>query len=236
MLFPLSATKVDSRGCARIRASRVDVLGIRSVKQKALIQFVATTVVLVFAIGIIISGDQVKSSWLGNYSYAVTAATIALALWNKWIWRWPWIQKLPHVPRSIRGTWRGTLTSAWINPQTRQPSPPKPVFLIVRQSATTISAVFLADESSSRSTMANLAEDEIGAALSYIYLNRPVVRVEHRSRMHNGSAFLEVSGRPANRLRGRYWTDRDTRGEFDFDQRRKAIAEDFEEAMRLFRP
>jgi hypothetical protein len=204
------------------------------VTQKALIQVAATTVVLVFAIGIILSGDQVKSSWLGYYSYAVTAATIALAAWNKWIWRWNWVQKLPHVPRSIRGTWRGTLVSAWINPDTGQSPAPKPVFLVVRQSATAISAVLLTDESSSRSTMANLAEDEIGTALSYIYLNRPKVRVEHRSRMHNGSAFLEVSGRPANRLHGRYWTDRDTRGEFNFDQHRTAIADDFEEAARLF--
>lgn len=203
---------------------------------KALIQFVATTVVLVFAIGIILSGDQIQSSWLGYYSYAVTAATIALALWNKWIWRWKWVQKLPHVPRSIRGTWRGSLASAWIDPDTGQSPPRKPVFLVVRQSATTISAVLLTDESSSRSTMANLAEDEIGAALSYIYLNRPKVKVEHRSRMHNGSAFLEVSGHPANRLHGRYWTDRDTRGEFNFDQRRTAIADDFEEAARLFGP
>jgi hypothetical protein len=82
--------------------------------------------------------------------------------------------------------------------------------------------------------MASLAEDEFGTILIYIYLNRPQVRVEHRSRMHNGSAFLEVSGRPANRLRGRYWTDRDTRGAFSFGQRRADIAEDFEEAMRIF--
>jgi hypothetical protein len=82
--------------------------------------------------------------------------------------------------------------------------------------------------------MASLAEDEFGTTLIYIYLNRPQVRVEHRSRMHNGSAFLEVSGRPANRLRGRYWTDRDTRGTFNFGQRRADIAEDFEEGMRIF--
>lgn len=201
---------------------------------KALIQVVATTVVLVFAVGIILSGDQVKSSWLNSYSYAVTAATITLALWNHWIWRWTWVQKLPRVPRSIRGTWRGTVASAWIDPETGQSPPPKPVFLVVRQSATTISAVLLTDESSSRSTLANLAEDEIGAALSYIYLNRPKVRVEHRSRMHNGSAFLEIGGRPASRLNGRYWTDRDTRGELSFDQHRTAIADDFEEAARLF--
>jgi hypothetical protein len=82
--------------------------------------------------------------------------------------------------------------------------------------------------------MANLAEDEMGASLSYIYLNRPKVTVEHRSRMHNGSAFLEVSGRPANRLHGRYWTDRDTRGEFDFVERNDSIADDFEDAASLF--
>lgn len=203
--------------------------------QKALVQFVATTVVLVFAVGIILSGDRLNSSWLSYYSYAVTAATIALALWNKWIWRWTWVQKLPHVPRSLRGTWHGTLTSACLNPEGQSP-PPKPVFLVVRQSATTVSAVLLTEESSSRSTMANLAEDEIGAALSYIYLNRPKINVEHRSRIHNGSAFLEVSGRPANQLHGRYWTDRDTRGEFNFDQRREAIADDFAEAARLFQP
>lgn len=202
--------------------------------QKALVQVVATTVVLVFAIGIILGGDQVKSGWLDYYSYAVTAATIALALWNKWIWQWKWVQRIPYVPRSLRGTWRGTLTSAWIDPITKGSPPPKAVFLVVRQSATTISAVLLTDESSSRSTMANLSEDEIGASLSYIYLNRPKVMVERRSRMHNGSAFLEISGRPATRLHGRYWTDRDTRGEFDFVQRSEFIVDDFEDAARLF--
>lgn len=202
--------------------------------QKALIQIAATTVVLVFAIGIILSGDQVKSSWLSYYSYAVTAATIVLSLWNKWIWRWEWVQKLPHVPRSIRGTWRGTIESEWKDPTTGQSPPPKPVFLVIRQSATTVSAVLLTDESSSRSTMASLTEDVFGTSLTYIYLNRPQVRVEHRSRMHNGSAFLEVSGRPASRLRGRYWTDRNTRGALKFDQRRAEIADDFDEAMRIF--
>lgn len=52
--------------------------------------------------------------------------------------------------------------------------------------------------------------------------------------MHNGSAFLNVSGRPATRLHGRYWTDRDTRGELDVDQRCDAIADDFQAVIRLF--
>lgn len=199
-----------------------------------LIQVVATVVVLVFAVGILLSGDQIKTSWLAYYSYAVTVATVLFTLWNKWIWRWGWAQKLPRVPRSIRGTWKGVLRSTWVNPENGLSPPPKPVYLVVRQSATTISAVLLTDESSSRSTMASLAEDDIGASLSYIYLNRPRVRVEHRSRMHNGSAFLDISGRPAVRMQGRYWTDRDTRGELLFEQWHSAIADDFEEAARLF--
>jgi hypothetical protein len=204
------------------------------VPQKALIQVVATIVVLVFAIGILSSGDHLKSSWLGYYSYAVTAATIGLAVWNKWIWRFRWVQRLPYVPRSLRGTWSGTLTSFWVNPETGDRPAPKQVFLAVRQSATSISAVLLTEESWSRSAMASLAEDDVEASLSYIYLNKPQARVEHRSRMHNGSTFLNVSGRPATRLHGRYWTDRDTRGELDFDQRRDAIADDFQAATRLF--
>jgi hypothetical protein len=60
------------------------------------------------------------------------------------------------------------------------------------------------------------------------------MRVEHRSRMHHGSAVLDVSGRPAARLKGRYWTDRDSKGELEFVERNKKLADDFAEAMSYF--
>ena len=67
-----------------------------------------------------------------------------------------------------------------------------------------------------------------------MYLNRPDSSVEHRSRMHHGSASLDITGAPATRLRGRYWTDRDSEGELDFRERNRMLADDYDEADALF--
>ncbi len=72
------------------------------------------------------------------------------------------------------------------------------------------------------------------ASLVYMYLNRPDNKFEHRSRMHHGSTSLDISGLPPTRLRGRYWTDRDSRGELDFKKRRDQKVDDFEQAVALF--
>jgi hypothetical protein len=200
----------------------------------ALVQVVTGVVVVVFAVGIWLTGETVNPAWLRFFSAAVAVATIVLAVWDRWLWGLTLAQRIPRVPRDVRGTWKGTLTSLWIDPTTGKQPDPKPVFLIVRQSASHLTVVLLTNESSSRSSLASLSDDGATASLAYMYLNRPDTRVEHRSRMHNGSAFLTIAGRPATRLRGRYWTDRDSKGEMDFDQRRSRIVEDFREATTLF--
>ena len=199
-----------------------------------LVQVVTGVVVVVFAIGIWSSGESVNPEWLRFFSDAVFAATVVLLVWDHWIWRIRVLQRIPAVPRNVRGTWRGTLTSFWEDPTTSKRPAAQTVFLVVRQSASELTIVLLTSESSSRSSLAKLSDDGTSASLAYMYLNRPDSRVEHRSRIHNGSAFLEVSGRPATRIRGRYWTDRDTRGELDFDERSPRLADDFREAATLF--
>jgi hypothetical protein len=201
---------------------------------RPLVQVVAGVVVVVFAVGIWVTGDAINPGWLRFFSAAVLAATAVLAIWDRWIWRLRIAQTLTRVPRDVRGTWRGTLTSFWEDPVTKRTPEPKVVFLVIRQTASQLSVVLMTEESSSRSSLASLSSDGAGATLAYMYLNRPDSRVEHRSRMHNGSAFLDVSGRPASRIRGRYWTDRDSRGELDFDKRVLDQAEDFREASGLF--
>jgi hypothetical protein len=201
---------------------------------RPLVQVVTAVVIVVFAIGIWSTGDTVNPAWLRFFSVAVLIATIVLAIWDRWLWRLPVAQALQSVPRDLTGTWRGTLTSFWEDPVTKERPVPKVVFLVIRQTASQTNVVLLTEESSSRSSLASVSDDGAGASLAYMYLNRPDSRVEHRSRMHNGSAFFEVSGRPATRIRGRYWTDRDSRGELDFDQRAHDRAEDFREASKLF--
>src|SRR5207244_4003800 len=99
------------------------------------------------------TGDTFKPGWLRFLSAAVLAATIVLGVWDRWLWRLPLVQRFPRVPRDLKGTWRGTLTSFWTDPATAQRPDPKIVFLVIRQSASQLTAVLFTDESSSRSSL-----------------------------------------------------------------------------------
>lgn len=202
--------------------------------QRTLVQVIAAVVVLVFTVGIWSTGGTVDVRWLRFYSVAVLVALAVLALWERYIWRFPIFQKIGGVPRDISGTWKGTLTSFWKNPKTGQSPPPKTVYLVVRQTVATVSIVLLTDESRSKSSLAKITIDDAFTSLTYMYLNRPDSKFEHRSRMHHGSTSLDISGQPPTRLRGRYWTDRNSRGELDFKERQDRLIEDFDEGQNLF--
>jgi hypothetical protein len=212
----------------------MELSGARIVKG-ARIKVVAATVVVVFAVGILASGGTVQVWWLRAYSAGVLVATVLLAAWDRYLWKLPFVQRIPQVARNLSGTWKGTLESFWIDPSTGQRPPIKPVYLVVRQTASAISVVLLTDESRSKSTLAAISIGGAPVSLDYLYLNRPDAEFEDRSRMHHGSTVLDVSGLPATRLRGRYWTDRDTKGQLDFVERLADLADDFEQAVRVFK-
>lgn len=203
-------------------------------KSKLAVQVVAVVVVAVFAIGIWASGDKVSVGWLKFFSVAVGVAVAVLALWDRWLWKWRWMQGLRRVPRDLSGTWKGRLTSLWVDPETGQQIPEKDAYLVIRQTASSVSVTLLTDESRSKSSLTVVSSLDGDASLDYMYLNQPDPRVEHRSRMHHGSASLHVSGCPATRLKGRYWTDRDTKGELAFTVRHTHHADDYEQAAGLF--
>lgn len=198
------------------------------------VQLIAAVVVAVFAGGIWLTGGQLHAQWLRFYGAAVFLATIALSLWEVFIWRFPPVQRLQGVPPNLRGTWRGTLTSLWTDPNMGGLPPPKTVYLVIRQRASSFSVTLLTNESRSSSFMGQVDTLDGSTTLSYSYRNRPSPSVEHRSRIHHGSALLDVSGKPAVRLVGRYWTDRDSRGELDFESRSKVAVDDFKAAEKLF--
>ena len=190
--------------------------------------------VLVFAGGIWLTGGKLEEQWLRFYGAAVFIAVLILGLWEQYLWHLPPFQRLKGVSRDLRGTWKGTLTSFWKSPETGVSPPPKPAYLVIRQTATSVSVTQFTDESRSSSSLGKVTKDDAGISLVYMYLNRPDNSVEHRSRMHHGSTALNSTGLPATRLKGHYWTDRDSRGELDFKQRTKALADDYDEAETLF--
>ena len=202
--------------------------------KKLVVQFVAAVVASVFAGGLWISGTEPQLAWLRFFSLAVWVALLGLLVWEKYLWRLRLVQKWTQSPRDLRGTWQGTLRSLWIDPETGESPNEKTVYLVVRQDASSLSVVLLTNESQSSSSLAKVTDDNTVASLDYMYLNRPDPTVEHRSRMHHGSSSMTIIGRPATRLRGRYWTDRDSRGELDFTLRKPGLVDGYGEAATLF--
>ncbi len=82
--------------------------------------------------------------------------------------------------------------------------------------------------------MAIISDDGMGASIDYMYLNKPENRFKERSRMHHGSCSLSVVGKPVERLKGNYWTNRDTRGELLMNKHSGKIVDDFSQAEALF--
>lgn len=203
-------------------------------QQRTFIQVVAAIVVAVFALGLWFSGVAVEAKWLRFYSLAVLLAGAALFAWDRWVWRWKVFARLSSVPPVLHGTWRGVLTSLWEDPATGARPEPKPAYLVVRQTASAIRVRLYTDEGSSGSTVADLSDDGGTWNLSYLYVSSPHPRFTDGSPMHHGSALLSVSGSPVEHLLGRYWTDRHSRGELDFDEHVKDVAESYDRAEKLF--
>ncbi|MEU3649278.1 hypothetical protein AB0E59_38300 [Lentzea sp. NPDC034063] len=204
-------------------------------KSNFAIRAIAVIVATVFVSGAWIQGGKLELGWLKFFSIAVLAVTVSVTVWDIWLWRLPLAQLIPGVPRCLRGTWQGVLVSFWINPETGEKLDPKNVYLVIRQTSSKISVTLLTNESRSTSSLADVTTVDDMSQLTYLYLNRPDPRFEVRSKIHHGSTVLMVSGRPAKRLKGHYWTDRDTKGELDFNTFNKQLADDFEEADELFK-
>ena len=198
------------------------------------IKVVAAVVALVFAGGLWISGLDADLSWVRYYSLSVLAATLLLAAWDRWLWCLPPLRNLGFVPPRVFGTWRGTLESAWVDPATGETHPSKTVYLVVRQRFSSLAVVMLTEEAGSHSTVASITDSYGMATLDYMYLGQPDILIEDRSRMHHGATSLRISGSPCSRLRGRYWTDRNSKGALDFTEHRSDLASDYEDAERLF--
>lgn len=195
-------------------------------------------IVLVVA-GVYLAAFFIQGLPTGDLLRPLGAATAAAGLFvlafDHLLWRVPKVGRRISKRPDLRGTWRGTLTSHWDDPQTQQRVPLDPeVYLVVRQTYWTVSASLITKESKSCSTTAVIEDDGCGQyQLVAMYRNTPRAAVRHRSEVHHGSFKLDIGGEPVDRLEGYYWTDRNTMGEFDFDRRSKSTVESYAAAQAL---
>lgn len=198
------------------------------------VRILVAIVAAVFLIGSWLQTGSPTTSLLSLFSTAVFTVTITLGLWDKWIWKTKIAQKLPSVPIDISGTWESTLESLWVNPKTGKSPEPKTVYVVVRQTSSRISVSLITDESLSRSSLARLTVEDGTWTLHYIYTNQSHLELRKQSPIHHGSAVFTVTGQPAKRLNGGYWTDRDSKGRLTLSRNHRNLAEDFEECRKLF--
>lgn len=145
-------------------------------------------------------------------------ATILIGIFSKWLWHLRifrgWLVTVPN----LNGTWKGKITSTWIDKTTGTVKPPIDAYIVIRQSLFQLSCVLMTKEAPSYSKAVSLKTDpqHDHTTLDYIYSSSPKYSVHHRSTAHEGACSLDVISRPKPRLIGRYWTDRETKGGMDF--------------------
>lgn len=154
----------------------------------------------------------------------------------RWAWAWRifrgWYVNRPD----LRGTWKVTLASDWIDPKTEKGIPPIQGFMVIRQTLTSLSVRLMTSESRSHSIAYSLTkkDDEL-FRLAVVYRNEPDIELQGAtSEIHHGSFWVEALGKGPDALKGHYWTDRKTRGALHCAERIFEYCDSFEAAVNQF--
>ena len=134
-------------------------------------------------------------------------------------WKWSLFRKWLVLVPDLNGKWTGTLISDWVNPDTNNKLPPIDWTLTIKQSLFRISCVLKTGESSSCSITSTfmIDPDNQVCRLVYTYQNDPAQTIQDRSRIHYGTAMLDVKEEDRSVvLDGSYFTGRNTSGQMNF--------------------
>jgi predicted pore-forming effector associated with SMODS systems len=156
---------------------------------------------------------------------------ILVGLYDRWLWRLG-----PLGTPVLHGTWHGSLTSSWRDPDQQEKSPePIEVFVVFRQTATSLSMTLLSAESRSRSVGSWISRSPDGQyEMAWAYRNEPLKADAPRSHSHYGGGIVSGISRRPERLDGRYWTDRGTAGDFILGSRLGVLADNYTHAREMY--
>jgi len=146
--------------------------------------------------------------------------------------QWGWKIKLFQgwlVPfPDLNGTWEGEIRSEWVDPVTNKSVASIPAMLTINQSFLYISCVIRTGEMTSYSFAEGfkINEKEQIKQLVYSYTSKPKPAVINRNVVHEGTIVFNITGNPANKLVGHYWTARKTIGEVEVRFKNKKILDE----------
>jgi hypothetical protein len=148
--------------------------------------------------------------------------------WKLQIFR-GWLVRVPN----LNGSWVGFIYSDWINPETGEKPGPIPVMLTVKQSLFHISCMMHTGEMESISYAEGflIDPDRQIKSIAYSYTSKPRLSLNKRSNPHDGTAVFKIIEKPKQKLVGRYWTERLTKGEIVLEFYTKDLLEELPEDL-----
>jgi len=111
---------------------------------------------------LILSGTALPAGFYRPVGVVIAAVLLVVGAFETLVWRLrilhPWFVATPV----LRGTWRGELSTMWIDPVTGQPPAPALVFLVVRQTLSRLSVRLLTQETASTTLAADICPEPDG--------------------------------------------------------------------------
>jgi len=175
------------------------------------------------------SDSALSPAPLKLYSVGSTVVWLALLAYDRFLWKFPTVRLIRPMP-VMEGTWRGLLTSSYTGAN-GETYIDMPVYLLVSQTSSSISATLMSAHSRSNSIHAHVLRAQDGSwRVSWTYLGSSALGERTANPMHYGLCELLVAGTRGERLAGSYFTDRQSRGELKFDAVSSTRYRDFESA------
>ncbi|MDG1417579.1 MAG: hypothetical protein P8P99_07255 [Maricaulis sp.] len=178
------------------------------------------------------------TTWLSAirpFASAITVAGITLWGFDRFIWHWAIFRgRLTYVP-DLRGVWRVTINSTWIDPATNEPVKPIQAFAQIDQTASTFCLRTFTPESRSQTTAFSFTLDQGVFKIAIVYENKPDINLrETRSAFHQGSATFNARGFKPKSFSGEYWTERKSIGSITLSDRKKGEIDSYADGQALF--
>ena len=202
--------------------------------KSSLYLLVAVSAIAWFSLAYISGLDLSKiKDFFGLVPKVVSIDLLVIAIFVKWGWKLKIFRGCLVPFPNLNGTWTGLIFSDWKNPETGEKPAPIPVMLTVNQSFFHISCMMRTSEMESSSYAEGflIDSDRQLKKIAYSYTSKPRLSLSERSIPHDGTAVFQIIEKPKQKLKGRYWTERLTKGEIVLEYHSKEILEELPESL-----
>lgn len=203
------------------------------------LQITAALAVATIAWGAVLWLQGTPISWdhLAPFTTVVGVLVAVTLAMEHLFWRLHIFQGWLFDRPDLRGTWKVTIHSEWINPETGEKVPPITAYAGIVQTFSKLQIQLMTPESEScllaHAIQPTLCGNRFN--VSVVYANTPGVELRGvRSERHVGAATISTHGpkyKPDS-LTAEYWTDRKTVGRMAFEGRSDKVYSRFEDAKK----